>query len=351
MFFILFLTLTTYTTIDLPKIVASSAGRSSWIPILISAFIFGISAVIVTKLNNMYQGKMLYDYGQEIAGKFFTVLIAIYYILLYFLIGTYLKIKLATLLKSNFLPTTPQFVVLIFGILLFGYVAYKGITNVARVFEIFGVLFILTTVMLSTVMLLEGMSENILPFYNSNDAKNFLTTMKDLVTPYTGIGVLLVIPFSSVNKKAPKAAFLTLLFIGFIYVLLVEGTIMVLGLNNTITLNDSFIEGIKVVQIPVIERTDIFYLVFGLLSMFAGMISVYVAVLEYSCKLFPRIKRIILMFAIDVIFFVLSLFGLKINNMRDVFESFAPYLVIVACMVIPILLFVVAKVKKQKEKA
>lgn len=349
MFFILFLTLTAFSTIDLPKIIAGVAGRSSWIPILISSVIFGIIAYIVAKLNSMYPGKMFYDYGKVIAGKFVTVLITVYYIFYYIMIGVYFKVKLATLLASNFLPNTPAYTVLFLGILLFGYVAYKGITNIARMFEIFGVLFILTTIMLCTVMLLEGMKENILPFYNSNDSKHFLTALKKLITSYIGIGVLLVIPFSPNNKKAPKTVFLALLFIGIIYVLLVEGTIMILGLNNTIALNDSFIEGIKLVQIPVIERTDIFYLVFGLLSLFAGMISVFVIILEFCCKLLPGVKRIILMFSIDFIFFILSLFALKINNMRDVFESFAPYLLMISA-VIPILLFIVAKIKKLKEK-
>ena len=40
MVFIIFLSITTYTTIDLPKIMAEAAGRSSWIPILIVSIFF-----------------------------------------------------------------------------------------------------------------------------------------------------------------------------------------------------------------------------------------------------------------------------------------------------------------------
>ena len=68
MFFIIFLTLTSYTTINLPKTMAQTAGRSSWIPIMAVSIIFGGAAVIITKLNNMYQGKVLFDYSQEIVG-------------------------------------------------------------------------------------------------------------------------------------------------------------------------------------------------------------------------------------------------------------------------------------------
>lgn len=350
MFFIIFLTLTTYTTIDLPKIMAQAAGRSSWIPIMAASVIFGVAAVIITKLNNMYQGKVLFDYSEEIAGRFLSRFIAAYYLLSFLIVGVYLKLKLVGVLKSNFLPETPQFIMLLMGIMLFGYVAYKGVTNVARMFEIIGILFLIITVVICLFMIPQGMSYNILPFFNINETKNFLPAMKDLATPFTGLAVLFIIPFTAPNKQAPRHAFFTLLFIGLFYVLIVESTIMILGINNTIAMNDSFIEAIKIVELPIIERTDIFYLTFGLTSLFAGMIIAFTAIVEFACKLFSNIKRHIIVIAIGIVFFILCLFALQINNMKDVFESFAPYLTVVSSMLIPMGLLIGAKVNKRKNK-
>lgn len=346
MFFIIFLTLTTYTTIDLPKTMAQTAGRSSWIPIIIASVIFGIVAVIITKLNNMFQGKVFFDYSEEIAGKFFKYLIAVYFILHFLIIGVYLKLKLVGLLTSNFLPKTPPFIMLIFGILLFAYVSYKGITNIARMFEICGVMFLVITLGICLLMLLQGMSDNVLPLFNPNEAKQFWGVTKHFVTPYSGIEILLIIPFTPINKKATKVALFTLLFIGLFYALIVESTIMTLGINNTIALNDSFIEAIKLVEAPVIERLDIFYLTFGLTSLFAGMIIVFTAIVEFACKIFSKVKRLIIVAAIAIIFFILCLFALNIQNMNDVYDSFVPYLVLVSSVLIPTTLFIVAKVKK-----
>jgi hypothetical protein len=89
---------------------------------------------------------------------------------------------------------------------------------------------------------------------------------------------------------------------------------MILGVNNTIALNDSFIEAIKVVEIPVLERTDVFYLTFGLTSLFAGMIIVFSAVIEIACRLFAKVKRYIIVVIVSVVFFILCLFGLKIKD-------------------------------------
>lgn len=325
---------------------ARSAGRTSWILIIIVTVIFGCAAVIITKLNNMFKGKMLFDYSQDIVGKFFTYIITCYFILYFLFIGVYLEFKMVSLLTSNFLPFTPQFVTLAFGLMLFGFAAYKGIISVARMFEICGALFLIVTVGICILMLTQGMHFNILPFFNASETKQFFAAAKDLIVPYGGIELLLVIPFTTINKKVPKAAFFTLLFIGLFYTLIVESTFMILGVNNTALLNDSFIEAIKVVEMPVIERTDIFYLTFGLTSLFAGMIIVFTAIVEFVCKIFKKAKRHLVVIAIGLIFFILSLLAIN-NDMMDVYDSFSIYLILTSSLLIPTILFILAKVKKR----
>jgi len=329
---------------------AETSGRSSWIPIIIASVIFGAAIVIITKLNNMHQKKALFDYSQEIVGKFFTYLIALYFLIYYLIIGLYLKLKFIGLLKSNFLPNTPEFVILLFGITLFGYVAYKGITNVARGCEIIGISFLIITVGICILMIAEGIHFNILPFYNTSETKKFAETMKKLILPFGGIDILLIIPFTAKNRKAPKTAFLTLLLIGVFYVLIVEGTFMVLGVNNTIALNDSFIEAMKVVEMPIIERTDVFYLTFGLTSLFAGMIIVFTVVTEFACRIFAKVKRHIMVMIIGVVFFILCLFGMNIKDYNELFASYATILTLISSLLIPTTLFTVAKIKRRAQR-
>lgn len=350
MVFILFLTLTAYATIDLPKIMADTAGRSSWIPILMVSVFFAVAVMIITKLNNLYQNKVMFDYSQEIVGKFFSYMIIIYFLIYFLIVGVYFKLKLVGLLHSNFLPHTPQPVMLLFGIALFGYVAHKGITNIARGFEIIGITFLIITVGMCIFMLTEGMHYNVLPLYNPADTKMFAEAVKKLIVPFGGVEILLIIPFTTKNKKAPKIAFFTLLFIGLLYVLIVESTFMILGVNNTIALNDSFIEGIKVVEIPVLERTDIFYLTFGLTSLFSGMIIVFTAVTEFACRLFAKVKRYIIVVIVCVVFFVLCLFGLNIKDYNQVFASYATIPELVSNVLIPTTLFIVAILRKRAQK-
>lgn len=346
-FFLIFLALTSYRSIDMPIIIARSAGRSGWIPIIIVSLIFGVVITIIIKLNNMFKDKVLFDYGQEIVGKFITYIIVCYFIVYFILIGIFLDIKLVDVLTTNFLPSSPQYAILTLGIMLFGFAAYKGITNMARLFEIIGALFLLVTVGICILMLTQGMDYNILPIFNVSDTNHFLTAIKELFIPYFGIEILFVIPFTTINKKAPRVGFATLLFIGFFYILIVEGTFMILGVNNTALLNDSFIEAIKITEMPVIERTDIFYLTFGLSSLFAGMMIVFVVVVEFACKLFKKVKRHVVVIVVAIIMYILTLLALNIKKVDEIFDSFFIYLIIISSIIIPITLLVVAKIKKR----
>ncbi len=347
LFFVLFLTLSTSTTIEIAQGMAQTAGRSSWIPIMAGSLVFGIAVVIIAKLNGMYRGQVFFDYSRNIAGKYFPYLMGVYYFLYFIIVGIALKIKFVNVVTSNFLPKTPQSEMLFFSILLFAFVAYKGITNIARMFEIYGIMFLVITIMICVIMMAQGMKDNVLPLYNPNEAKNFLNSLKKLIMPFGGIEILLIIPFTSINKKAPKIAFLSLVFIGLFYVLIVESTIMIMGVNNTIAFNDPFIEAIKIADAPVIERLDIFYLTFGLTSLFAGMIIVFTATAEFACKLLPRVKRAGIVVVISAILYILTLIALGIKDVSDILDAFLPYLIITSAIIIPSTMFLAAKVKRR----
>ena len=345
-FFILILTITSYTTIDLPQILMQVAGRSGWMLIIALGLVFSLAAVMVTWLNSRFPGKVLFEFSRDIAGTVISRVIIIYYILYFALVGVYLKVRLVEFLTSNFLPKTPQNVMLAVAVALFAYVSYHGITNVGRLFELYGVLYLLVTIVICAVMLPQGMIYNIMPFINPNEFREFPAAIPHLLFPFGGIEVLFIIPFTKVNRRAMRLSFLTLVFISLFFVLIVESTVSLLGVNNTILYNDSFIEAIKIVNLPIIERTDLFYLTVGLTSLFAGMIMVFLVVLEFTSKLFPKVSRLKMTLIIGVILYALSIFAIRIHDIAAVMDNLSPYLVLVSSLLIPVVLVLIVKVKK-----
>lgn len=354
MVFILFLTLSTVTLITIPKVMAESAGVGGWVTLMTTSILFGLLTVVIVSLNNMFQGKVLFEYSRELVGKAGSYIIAIYYILYFIGISIDLSSSLSNILKTNFLLKTPQWATLLASIFICGYAACKGITNVARIFEIYGVTFFLAVVIVHITMLFQGNPENILPLYIPSDTGRYFAAIKDTIFPFLGIEVLTVIPFTARNgRKSSRIAFLTLIGIGLIYVLVMESSIMMVGINEIVHYQDAMVTAIRQVELPFIEflkRVDVIYLVVGLMGIHAGIIIVYTSIVEYACRLFSRMSRTLIVICMGAIIFILGLIALGINNFGKVFNELVIYFGLAAAAFIPILLFIIAKVKKHAGK-
>ncbi len=354
MVFILFLTLSTVTLITMPKVMAETTGAGGWVTLVTLSVIFGILAVVIVKLNNMFQGKVLFDYSRSLVGIVGSYIIAVFYIIYFLGISIDLSSSLTNILKINFIPKTPQGATLFASLFICGYAAYKGITNVARIFEIYGIIFLLAVVTVHILMLFQGNLENILPLYVPSQTGQYFAAMKDFVFPFLGIEVLTIIPFTAKNrKKSSKIAFLTLIGIGLIYVLVSESSIMMIGRNEIVHYQDAEITAIRQVELPFIEflrRIDIVYLIVGLMGLHAGITIVYTAIVEYVCRLFSRANRIIIVIGTGTIIFALGLIASDINSFGEIFKEYIIYFGLIAAAFIPILLLIIAKVKKHAGK-
>jgi spore germination protein len=80
MIFILFVTLTSASIVDIPKVMAESAGSGSWTTLLLTAAIVGVLAAVIVRLNHAFSGMILYDYSRELMGRAVAIFFAICYI-------------------------------------------------------------------------------------------------------------------------------------------------------------------------------------------------------------------------------------------------------------------------------
>ncbi len=355
MVFILFLTLTSISLIIMPKLMAESAGVGSWVTIMSTAVVFGIFTVVIVSLNNMFQGRVLFDYSRELVGKAGSYTIAAFYILYFIVVAVYLTSSVSNVLKTNFMLKTPQWATLLVSLPVFGLAAYKGITNTARLFEIYGFIFLITLLAAHFAMIFQGQLENIEPFYIPSETGRYFGAMKDAVVPFLGVEVLTVIPFTSRNAAhSRKTAFLALIGIGLVYVLAVESSIMMIGMNEIVHYNDALITALRQVELPFIEflrRLDVLYLTVGFMGIFASIIIVYTAIVEYVCRVFPRMKRLLVVALVGLVIFLLGWIALDISRFGQMVSEVLTYAGLAAAAFIPILLFTIAKVKKRAGKA
>ncbi len=351
-FFLLYLTLTTYTIINIPKVLAQQAGRAAWVPILLVAAVFSLFVIIIVHLGNMFPGKMLFEYSQEIVGKFLAYVLSFYMVVYFSMVAIFFNIQLANVLKAEFFPKTPFWAMLIAGVAVFGCIAYKGVNSVARFFEIIGPIYLFTAIATHVIMLTQGNLNSIQPLFQASQMPRYLTATKDVILSFLGIEILMIIPFTRDNgKKATRVAFFSLLFIGFFYVLVVETSIMMLGYKDIQNYNYALIEAIKLVDNPVLERFDILYLTVGFSGLIAGVCAVYLALAEYACKIFSKVDRKIIVLLAGVLIVALSLVAQAAKDSALFFEGVIPVTGLVSAFLIPSLLLVIAKVRRLGQKA
>ncbi len=351
MFFLLFLTLTTYTVISIPGVIARTSGSGGWVSIMITSFFFAAFSAVLIRLNSAFPGMMLYEYSRRIAGPFLAYILGIYFICYFFLVSVYLSIQLISVLKAEFYPKTPSWVMLAASVTVFGTIAYRGAANVARFFEIIGVAFLVTAIVTHLVMFQQGRLEEIRPLFRVSQVREYLLGVKDVIIAFLGIELLTVFPLSGKNsRRSVLTAAMTVLVVGLFYVLVTETCIMMLGMKSAENYNFALIEAIKQIDNPILERFDILYLTVGFAGLVAGTSGVYLALVEYAIRLFAKTKRIFVTAGAGVVIVVLGIAAQSMKSARDMLEAALTAAGLVSAFFIPAALLLTAKVRGLVQK-
>lgn len=349
LFYLLFVTLTTSSLIPAAKDLAVSAGHGAWIPLILTALLFAVMASIIIRLNSMFPGDTLFEYSGKIFWKFVPYLLAVIYILYFSAISCYYCTTFFALIKANFLPETPEWALLLFTMPFLGLIAYRGITNAARLVVIVGFLFLFVSVILFVTMFFEGQLSHVLPLFIKSELGSCFTAIKDSFRLYTGISILTLIPISQANKKPSKFVFFSILGIGLFYLISVYGCYAMIGIDEIKYHKYALIDAIRLIRYMKIEffqRVDILYMTLGFMRVIGAKSFVYLAVTEYLCKILPKAKRSIIIIVVGVVFYFIDLFAFGVPNVEQKFNYVLSTFAFFASFLIPLTLLITAKVKK-----
>jgi spore germination protein (amino acid permease) len=346
--------ITTMSSVTIAKTMALGAGHGAWFTILLAAVIFGAAAAVIVILGKMYEGKTLFDYSGEILGRRAPYVLGVIYLLHFTVLSTFYCSGFLEVLHSGILIRTPEWIILIFGMPVYGLLAYKGVTNIGRVSEIVVVIFFSTSIILTVTMFLEGRLNNILPLFVPSQTGKYIVSLKDAVEPFAGLEILTIIPFTAKNKKAARAGFFTIIGLGLFYLLDVYGCYAVMGMEEVKFHNFPFIDAIRLVEykkIEFLQRVDIIYDTIGFMRIVVGKGIVYMLIVEYLCRLFPKAKRIAVVVATGAFLYVLSMITIGFPERYNALVPFLTVSTAVAAILIPLLLLIIAKVKRNAKKS
>ncbi|MCX8074531.1 MAG: spore germination protein [Clostridia bacterium] len=349
-FFIIFLTLTGYSLISIPKDAVKSAGTGAWITVLLLTIGFMFGMFFIVSLNKKFEGKVLSEYSSLIVGKIMSKVITSIYSVYFLIISVFLFRAVSEFIKYNYLHLTPLFVITALILFVSAYNSYKGITNIGRICEIYGIIYVLVFIFMYITMLFLGDTKYIQPFFEKNEIKQYIFGVKDLIVPFLGIEILTMIPFGNVNtKKGRLYSLLSVLFVGVFYIMTIESSIAIIGINSIVNYDNALLEAMRETTIPgtfIPERIDFIFATVGIMGIICCLSIVFNTLSENVTKLLPRTNKNTIIIIISFVILILSGYIVNKDILKFLLNNIVPIYGIVVAFIIPIKLYIIAKVRK-----
>jgi hypothetical protein len=219
--------------------------------------------------------------------------------------------------------------------------------------EAVGIVYLVVAISVHTFMMTDGNLDWLRPLFNPADIGDYAEGFKYSVFPFLGLEILYVFPLSERIKRPARAAFLSLLFIGLFYVLIIESCIAKVGTHHITHHKDALIVAMRNTApqtLQVLARMDILYLTIGYGGLFVGVSIVMLAVVEYFCRVFRRKSRLVIVIAVGVGTFLLFLIVKDIKGYEEFVLFWGTLAGLVSSLALPFSMFLIAKVKNRKHK-
>jgi spore germination protein len=277
-----------------------------WISIIISGGLVWIAGMIIVSLCRKFPGKTLFQFAQEITGKWLSFLLGIV-IIAYFIVISAFEIRIMAEVTGLYvLEGTPKWAIVLVFMWIGFYLIIGGINSIARLYEI---ILPITLIFFLIAFLLSGRIfeiDNLRPVLGSGIMPVF-KGIKSTLLAFTGYEVMLVImafmSFPQKGLKAVSAGVLTSLVIYIITLILVIGGLSIDGVKTktwpTLDLIRSFeMEGL------IFERFESLLLIIWIMQIFSTYTITHYAASLGCAQLLKRKMLPFLLVMLPVIYII-----------------------------------------------
>ena len=131
-----------------------------------------------------------------------------------------------------------------------------------------------------------------------------------------------------------------------------KAAIMKLGLYDIVNYNDALVVAVRdtTLEIELLERMDIIYLTIGFAGIFMSISIVILIITEIICRIFKKISRKWTVAGIGMVVYAVFYIVKEIKGYVDFATAIGTITGIAASIVIPIVLLIIAKLKKPTKR-
>lgn len=347
--FIIFGVIVGYGIMPLTKDIVEEAGTGGWFALLIAIVIAIIFTYIFTYLGYVHQNKTIDEYSEILTGKFITYIFISIYIIYYFLGCTLVTRMVSEQVKLTMLVKTPAWALSLMILLVAYYAVIKRLKIIAMLCEVYGVFIIVGFLIMILALLTKGKLINLKPFFVLEDIKTYFKATSGTIAPLIGMEIIGIIPLSrrTNNKKIFKYTTCMVGFIGILYILEVEACMAIMG-ESVIYYKSALLATIRRTEIQAFQflrRLDGLFIIFWLMAVFCTVTIWAYGAVFFIHKYYKKISFNILAFIVIGFSFIVSTIPKTIDKVEEIYK-YLGYIGFVAAGVIPMILFVITKMKK-----
>lgn len=260
------------TIMFLPRRAAVYAGIDGAFATFAAGLLSIAMAGVYIILSRRFPKQTIIEYAQQILGKYLGLAYGTFIALYTLLTASFILRGFADAMKILLLPRTPLEIIMICMLLICLYCIHGGIVTIARICEIF---LLPITVVIGTTIIFNLPDVQLFRYRESfsNGLRPIVMGIANNMLAYQGYEVLFfLLPFMNNRKKALQAGTAGMLFPIFVYSSLVFMAIGVIGTLPTAELIYPTIHLARRIGTDFLERFDVFFIVFWILSVFTSIV-------------------------------------------------------------------------------
>lgn len=338
--------------LTLPRTVAKATSSSDgWVSILIAGGITLIMAWLVAKLSTRFRNRTFLEFVGDKAGKPVAIAVGLAFFLYFLSFTSYITRSVAELTKQYLFDRTPVEVVSLGFLLVVIYAVSGSRVGLVRLTMLFLPFVLLVTgiFLLMSVNLFEF--KKLMPVLHS-DWGSILSGVQESIFSFLGFeGVLFYVTLMRKPEEAPKLTFIGVMIAIVTYVSIYIFTIAVFSYEVTENIMYPTIELAREVTVPgdFFERLESLFLIFWLVSIFATT-SIALDVSVQSVSYFTKLDKKKLLYVLAPILYLLSMYPQNIVQLSNL-GKLVSYMGIVTALIIPVMLFLVVKLREVMARA
>lgn len=333
--------------LSLPRGVVEEAGPDGWLLIILGAIgALGVSFIMI-RLGALFPGQTAVEYSQTLLSMPVGIVVSFGFALYFIFFSAFEARVFAEILKQFLLYKTPTEVIVITMLLTSAYLVRCGIEVIGRVAEIVVPLILFPYIIVVLPIIPNMDLTNFLPFMKTPPLRILLGTTT-VVTAYLGFEtILLFYPFINKPRYTARAMFTGITTVMVFYLFTTVVNIAVFGVSEIKHLIWPAFTLLRIVDIPgaFVQNVHGVMMAIWVVSIFFTLSVFYFSGTLIVSKIIRVKDHSFLVLPLVSVIYFLALIPDNIAQVYDQLDALSMYLGIPYGFVIPIILFVIAKLR------